>query len=745
MVDRDAARRFLGDRFAHLEEGEQIEIRPIHASSGARAARRFCRTVEEALDFIESVPPGFEIYYGVNARRGSDGTKQGVTYVNALHTDVDGKHYGGDLDAALAAVLGLELSPTTVVNSGHGWHAYWEFVDRLPAAVYGPAVEEMMRRLYFRLGGVDAVQDISRILRVPGTTNHKDPAAPVPVTTYSHHPARRYTLADFDTVLPALPPTSPPQREIDAVVPPGEKPTIPELELLLSYIDPRLPYQDYYLIWGAVAYYYPDQAGLDLVDRWSSAAREESGQYSSPRTQPEKHAGFKRQTGKVTTLGTLVHYAKAGGYVPPQLPKNGIIKGRKQREAYERLEDLPNPTYDDLPYWLQRTYDHLGPLTEGQDRDLVTTLALGAWSILWPKIRFENLPLSLFVNVLMEQGSGKSKITNELEKVYRLACNPAMYTHGSPQGMYKAIGRADAGRMYASLDEFGDFLATLKSEHMHGTRGILNGLYDGRSVHYQLSRESLNIEDPYLVVIGTTTPRMFMDNVTPADLEGGFASRFAYVAPYWRNAGQHSAPSKEAREQFAAEIAEHAAALEMVTLARFDGRPGEVPAAYAEYERLCGVGTGERRGLYDAVNDPQSPMGRYLARVKRAAGDLELAERRPNNEGNVVIVRARNLELAVTLVRRWQVYQEMVLALLAETEDEKHLGNIERALRKAGPEGLTRTRIMQLAHVRAADLRKLLPLLEENGTTEEFYDHTRRSLWRIAGAGGGSTTIRAVK
>lgn len=741
-----SARDFLLHRFGTLlEEGEQIEVRPIHATSGARHPRKFVGTVEEAVEWIEGVPAGFEIYVGVNTRHRSDGTKAGVLYLYCLWCDVDDKHFGGSKQASWEAIMGFGLLPSLVVRTGNGWQVYWELEEKLPASVWTPKVEEYVQRLQFTLGGLDNTQDVSRIYRVPGTKNYKDPSNPkeVYVAVASD---RRYTLTDFDEHLVALPPERPPQRELDAIVPQGERPTPAEIKHLLSFIDPCLPQDQLFLIWGAVAYYYPEEDGLRMVDEWCTEAREKNGQACTPASDPGRHFRFKRQTGKVATLGTLVHYAKLGGYQPPKLPLNRIVGAKKRQELDNRLDDLPNPTYDELPYWLQRVYDHLGPLTDGLIRDLTTVVSITSLSCLWRGKWFENLALNLFCNLLMEQGSGKSRVTQELEMLVKSVpgIGQDYYTTGSPQGMYKALNRSESKALYASLDEFGDFLAGLKSDHMATARGTLNSLYDARSVHYQLSRESITIENPYLTLVATTTPKMFLLHVNEQDLEGGFASRFWYIAPKWANSRMHGGVSRASRELLAQELAEHRNSLESVTEVRFDCAPGSVPAAYAQYEREMGVGSGEWRDFRDAIEKPQSPKGRFLARVKKVAGNLELLERHPQIDGHAVVVRNSNLDLAITLVRRTQVYQEMVMEMLQSTDDERLLVTMERVIGKGSPAGLSRAQIMQGCHCKAADLNRLLPYLKENGTVEEYYDNGR-PLYRTAGSGQWPVKVAVAK
>jgi|GEM_PF-2696760 len=66
--------------------------------------------------------------------------------------------------------------PTAIVESGRGWHCYW----RLDAVITPSEAERLARVLVERLGADAAACDSARLLRPPGTLNHKyDPPRPV--------------------------------------------------------------------------------------------------------------------------------------------------------------------------------------------------------------------------------------------------------------------------------------------------------------------------------------------------------------------------------------------------------------------------------------------------------------------------------------------------------------------------------------------------------------------------------------
>ena len=129
------------------------------------------------------------------------GTANDVIGLRDLFVDLDVKAGGmpsweaaEDVISALNVMLGVV--PVAVVNSGHGLQPHWviergdatDWLDETDPR-HGAAVGLFRRwgRLVAHVaskhgGKVDGVFDVSRVMRAPGTVNHKDPARPVPVT-----------------------------------------------------------------------------------------------------------------------------------------------------------------------------------------------------------------------------------------------------------------------------------------------------------------------------------------------------------------------------------------------------------------------------------------------------------------------------------------------------------------------------------------------------------------------------------
>ncbi|WP_445164629.1 hypothetical protein ACTXG5_25555 [Mycobacterium sp. Dal123C01] len=150
---------------------------------------------------IESLPPRSDTWFSVNptvgpasvgGRRGGD---RKATRWAALVLDVDVKPGAfPDLDQAsefVDAVSGMVgTRPSVVIHSGHGLQPLWPIEDGVLDTEDRWRRASTLSRRFGRLGsrvanefsaGLDNVSDLARIVRVPETTNWKNPADPVPV------------------------------------------------------------------------------------------------------------------------------------------------------------------------------------------------------------------------------------------------------------------------------------------------------------------------------------------------------------------------------------------------------------------------------------------------------------------------------------------------------------------------------------------------------------------------------------
>lgn len=165
------------------------------------------------------IPKGAEArdcYFGVHptkAKRGQyeRGRIQDVAAVNCLFADIDATDYGGDKAAALAHVETLDPAPSVIVDSGGGYHCYWLFYE--PVIIENGEIREAMAELQAAwpkwAGGDSAASDLARVLRIPGTENHKD-QPPRPVTILRADYDRLFDPAELAAVCRPHAQTQPP-------------------------------------------------------------------------------------------------------------------------------------------------------------------------------------------------------------------------------------------------------------------------------------------------------------------------------------------------------------------------------------------------------------------------------------------------------------------------------------------------------------------------------------------------------
>jgi hypothetical protein len=162
-----------------------------------------------------------DVYFGVGLVRGAPrgrGTAADVGAIGALWTDLDlagpahpGKRLPTSAEEAHGVLASAPLPPSIVVHSGNGLHAYWllkePWVFDTPAewqhAVRTARGWHGLIQLMAAQQGwqIENLGDLARVLRLPGTCNRKDPAAPVPVRVLARVRERRYDPQDFEPYL----------------------------------------------------------------------------------------------------------------------------------------------------------------------------------------------------------------------------------------------------------------------------------------------------------------------------------------------------------------------------------------------------------------------------------------------------------------------------------------------------------------------------------------------------------------
>jgi hypothetical protein len=150
------------------------------------------KAAEAAAEWaLKKSEEGREVYFCVHLLTKPQRIKENAAGIIALWGDLDG-----------APVPNGDLKPTAVVESSPGrYHAYWRLESDIPPQT----AEELNRRLAREIGADPSGFDLTQLLRVPGTINHKYEGSPE-VRLRDVAGARSYSARALDELLPEAEP-----------------------------------------------------------------------------------------------------------------------------------------------------------------------------------------------------------------------------------------------------------------------------------------------------------------------------------------------------------------------------------------------------------------------------------------------------------------------------------------------------------------------------------------------------------
>ncbi len=355
------------------------------------------KTTQEAIDLIEIHAEEANIWGGMACfAPGTSRFSSNAISLKSFWLDVDAHGTGPyenpkmarDAVKAFVASNCLPL-PQYLIFTGHGVQVYWTLEEAIAKADWLPVAEDLQELSErCKLGADPITADAARVMRVPGTTNFRDPDNPVKAVLHevtSHFTDITVFHAAIKAALAKLPPP-PPKPKKSRTLPPGVAET-PEntalVKAMLGTLDPDCEYPEWRdTLWGLAA------SGLsvseDLGREWSAKGAlwdEEAFNrvWNSYDPAREKSVGF----------GTFVHKARKAGYT-------GDIP--REEEEFAKLEfkdDASKPV----------TITHKGLVTQRAsdiEPEPVEWLIEGA------------IPMGTMIVIGGQPGMGKSQIAIKL-------------------------------------------------------------------------------------------------------------------------------------------------------------------------------------------------------------------------------------------------------------------------------------------------------------------------------------------
>ncbi len=196
--------KFLTLLYGKCDNSGFLELRPMTADYKIDHENREWIRLNNKQKIIEQawkLRNKRHLFFGVGTRnqQGKEkqkGSKSFVKEIPALFCELDCEDFSGGKVEAKEFIDDFFISESIRVFSGHGYHLY--FLLKKPYNVQEQGtdrIEEILGVVQDLLFG-DKTSDVSRILRLPYSTNIKDPSHPV-LTSLDKIKNKRYQLRDF--------------------------------------------------------------------------------------------------------------------------------------------------------------------------------------------------------------------------------------------------------------------------------------------------------------------------------------------------------------------------------------------------------------------------------------------------------------------------------------------------------------------------------------------------------------------
>ena len=208
------------------KDGEKITMSFDVTQSAQRKAM--------AITAVQKSDEGYNVFFGVSLTNKPfpENRRAGVKDINlqlGIWIDIDvqgGTHIGEKYPPSREVAMSfLPLKPTIVANSGYGIHAYYLFSQALVIGEHNRDEATERNRKFIEIvrsnagnfkESVDSVQDLSRILRMPGTFNYKIEDDKPPICWVIQDNFVKYNLVELDEFIDAnYKPTPQPEQKIN--------------------------------------------------------------------------------------------------------------------------------------------------------------------------------------------------------------------------------------------------------------------------------------------------------------------------------------------------------------------------------------------------------------------------------------------------------------------------------------------------------------------------------------------------
>lgn len=676
------------------------------------------------FEFIDSNAMILDMYFAPMLFEGRHRVKDGVSYTPGAWADLD----------TCNPELLLVKPSITVETSPNRYQGYWLFSlgNELPPAV----AEDLSKRIayYHAADGCDkSGWDLTQLLRVPNTFNHKYKAMSPPVVNVIHA-GKKYDSIDRFKEYPETSVSS----ALDLAMPTDQDFGSLTVDDILENYRIKLDNE----VWGLIQ--------IEPSHDWSKFLYKlQMMLFEAGMTRAEAYA--------VCLTAACNKYVRDG--------KDNSYTWKDICRVYLQYEqthkNIPNITDIATQLLTDRELESaLSDRTFIEDYvDWAKDLGDAAWqyhqagafvalsSIISSYVRlptsFGIMKPNLWFMILADTTLTRKTTAMDIAMDLLVEVDPdvILATDGSIEGLFTSLSMRPGRASIFLRDEFSGLLEAMgKKDYYAGMAESLTKLYDGKFQKKVLSKQTIELKDPVLIFFAGGIKDRTFQLLTHEHVASGFFPRFILISAEsdiskLRPLGPPTDRSIGVRDMLRARLAtmkgHYGRAQQMtvngvkiITQAQWDAKL--TPEAWLRYnkfeEDLLAIGLKTERP------DLGTPIMDRLAKSGLKAAVLIAAQRSVGKDD--LTVELRDLLKAFQYVDVWKHYNLEALNAVGRSSTEKQFEQVLRAIKKRP--GVLRSELMQAYHLSAREADAVFLTLEQRfqitrkrtGKAEQLYPIT---------------------
>jgi hypothetical protein len=620
-----------------------------------------------------------------------------------------------DLDSCSPAHM--LVAPTITIQSSPGrYQAYWAFEQPLEPDI----AEDISRRIAYKhseQGADRSGWDLTQLLRVPLTYNHKYTGQDRPAITVIDFNRARYRREDFNMYpgvetfkyLDIPMPTEWPDIDADGLFEAYRR----QLPITAWHLFQEEPNSDWSsALWKLCMVCF--EAGMDRSEVYIIARDSACNKYRRDGRSPEMlwHEvcrAFNRHEHNINII----------------VPETALVQiGDLLSEDEVRwVEDNPG-FVEEYIEWAKGLGDAAPQYHQAGAFTILSTLLCG--SVRLPT-SFGTLIPNLWFMILADTTLTRKTTAMDIamDLLGEVDNDAVLATDGSIEGLLGGLSTRPGRPSVFLRDEFSGLLEQItKRDYYAGMPELLTKMYDGKMQKRVLRKETIEVRSPRLIVFAGGIRSKIQNIVTLEQIASGFMPRFVFITaesdisrlrpigpPTDRDIGNREVildRMKELVAHYQTQTKITTAGQSIQTIAPREWNATMTPEAWERYNKL--ENSMLELGLASEKPEIMTPTMDRLSKSGLKAALLIAASRQREE---TIVVDTPDLIRAIYYLREWRKYVIEVMNNVGRSTSERQLDNVYRAIRKKN--GASRSQLMQNYHLSAREADQIFLTLEQRG------------------------------